>query len=363
MEVIVFDALIPSLQLDWIGHQQWINDTFYIKQIFDTSLSQVHTFYQFERGRYGLAYGILGEWKCQNPVDASQLKQIKSNFNALVANYMFPSEIFSEFYETISRVPLTNDISLLMWVANQEKNVFSMISKNFKHVYLSKRTVDNGKLKRFFHGESRNQAFEVHHDTLSDLKQLVLPTNSYGHDAIAQFEMKVHDVRHPDIFSLSGLINESYYEEDIRATRIRPRALIMDFESFKNVKVYTLMGLDSQQIILDKILMSLPEGFNAFEVKLVYSELICNAFVHGNKKNPEIPIKVIVSFTNKYCYIEVYDMREASAHIKVPTSLDPMKLLEENGRGLFLVQSVSESVYVDQNSTTAKLKKREVSNA
>ena len=164
----------------------------------------------------------------------------------------------------------------------------------------------------------------------------------------------------PDVFDLSGLIYESHLKEDIAATVTKPRALIMDFESFQKIKSYTLMGLENQEVVLDQILRSLPEGFSAFDIKLVYSELICNAFIHGNKKRPEIPIKVIVSFTNNYCYIEVYDMRETSAHIIVPTTLDPMKLLEESGRGLFLVQSVSESVYVDQNSTTAKLKKREV---
>jgi hypothetical protein len=55
-------------------------------------------------------------------------------------------------------------------------------------------------------------------------------------------------------------------------------------------------------------------------------------------------------------------MRASSTHIEVPTSLDASKILDESGRGLFLVQSVSESVYVDQNSTTAKLKKQEVVN-
>lgn len=134
-----FDALVPSLLLEWIGHQQWISDTFYIKPIFDTTLSQIHTLYQFERDQNGLTYGLLGEWKCQNPVDTTQLTQIKSNFNAWVAEYMSPSQMFSELYEAINKVPLANEISLVMWVINHEKDHFTLISKNFKHVYLSKK--------------------------------------------------------------------------------------------------------------------------------------------------------------------------------------------------------------------------------
>ena len=361
MEVIVFDVISRKNQLDWIGHQHSGNDTFYIKPIFDASLSEVHTLHHLIHDRDGLTYGLLGEWKCQNPLDAMQLTQIKSNFNRLVTERSLPSDIVPMVYETIRDVPFAMDVSLLMWIVNQEKNLFTLISKNFNHVFVSRINDEKGRLRRYRLEGDKQQNLLLHQEALSALKQLVLPTNTYGIQAIKRFEKQVYNVDQPDVFNLVGLINQSYNMETQPKTS-GPHALIMDFETFESVNTYTLRGLESHQTILERILQKLPNGFDVFEVKLVFSELVSNAFKHGNQNHPDQPIKVIVSYTEKHCYIEVYDMRASNAHIEVPTSLDPSKILDECGRGLFLVQSVSESVYVDQNSTTAKLKKQEVVN-
>lgn len=361
MEVSVFDVISRKNQLDWIGHQQSENDRFYIKPIFDASLSEVHTLYHLMRDSDGSTYGLLGEWKCQNPLNAMQLTRIKSNFNRLVAEQTLPSDIVPMVYETIRNVPLAMDVSLLMWIVDQEKNLFTMMSKNFKHVFVSRINDEKGRLKRYHFEGGKQQNLQQHQETLSALKQLILPTNAFGKQSIVQLEKQVYNINQTDVFNLVELINQSY-NMVVQPKKSGPQALILDFETFESVNTYTLMGLESHQTILERVLQKLPNGFNVFDVKLVFSELVTNAFKHGNQNHPDSPIKVVVSFTDKHCYIEVYDMRASSTHIEVPTSLDASKILDESGRGLFLVQSLSESVYVDQNSTTAKLKKQEVVN-
>lgn len=360
--MIIFEVIAPCIQLDLIGNQQWVNDSFYIKPIFDASSSQIHTFYIFERDGRGCIYGLLGEWNCQNPLETTQITRIKSHFKTLIVDQMLPQRIISELYEMIGGFSFSKEISLFMWTINQEQDLFTSVSKNFKHVLLSKRNDENGKIKRLNLGIIENIPNDMHQEKLSEMKQVVLPTNSYGTQSVENFEMKMHAVENLDVFKMAELINQCFYSEYFKVAAL-PRALIMDFESFISVKEYTLKSLKSHQVVIDQIIRSLPRGFEAFSVKLVVSELVSNAYIHGNQMQSEIPIKIIVSFTAKYCYIEVYDMRSDGTHITVPTVLNTENLLNENGRGLFLVKSVSESVYVGQNSTTAKLSKQEVLNA
>lgn len=350
---------LPSIKHDWIGHQQWVNVPFYIKPIFDTTLSQIHTFYHYERDRYGLAYGLLGEWNSNNGLEALEMHMVKSRFVQLVNSPKAPNAIVMELYDVIGKLPQISDVSFALWVVDTEENRLTIVSKNFKHAFIKTEDEKNGRLRVL---TDSNQTLKVHQEKLSLLKHLVLPTNTYNVQSLEKFVAKSNEVGQVDAFILAELFHQSY-ESSSPSSAVSPHALILDFKSFGIVKPYTIGELEDRQCILEDILRDLPEGYDPFDIQLVFSELVINAFKHGEQHHRKRPISIIVSYTETHCFIEVYDLRPTDTIINVPNRLDPSNILEENGRGLYLVQAVSESVYVNPNSITAKLKKQEVTNA
>ena len=108
-----------------------------------------------------------------------------------------------------------------------------------------------------------------------------------------------------------------------------------------NVVFYGIENINEK---LEEILKSLSLGKELFEVKLIMSEAITNAFIHGNKKDTSKPINVKWKLKNDSINISVRDCGKENIDIMSRLDANENNILMESGRGLFIILSYSDEV-------------------
>lgn len=85
--------------------------------------------------------------------------------------------------------------------------------------------------------------------------------------------------------------------------------------------------------------------------KLILSEAVTNAIVHGNKENPDKSVHVKVKITDNSISA---DVKDEGAGFKPEEKRDPLKeenLLDTSGRGIFLIRQFSDHLEFRENGT------------
>lgn len=144
--------------------------------------------------------------------------------------------------------------------------------------------------------------------------------------------------------------------EQFFAKQCYPPAIVMSIGKFNETKEWVFHGLEAGRKTTECILEMLPSGIDPLEIKLVISELLMNAFFHGNAGIESLPIKMIAAVTEDYFYLEVIDTGIKPKEIIIAETLNPEDLLNESGRGLFLVNAITDKCYVQGNSIIIKKK-------
>ena len=107
---------------------------------------------------------------------------------------------------------------------------------------------------------------------------------------------------------------------------------------------YVIFGLDNYMKLIDEIESELSLSDKFFDIRLILSEAITNAFIHGNKKDNTKPIYIKYSYCNNLLHIEVKDCGDGSDIIEVPEEIPIENLLNEKGRGLYLIKCCCDRV-------------------
>lgn len=97
-----------------------------------------------------------------------------------------------------------------------------------------------------------------------------------------------------------------------------------------------------EEIICDKNLM--------FDIRLILNELIINSVIHGNKLNKEKCVNLFLEIIENSIRIEVID--EGQGIDFSIEDYDP-KELKCCGRGLLIVNGLSDEVHIDKNRIVA----------
>ncbi|MEO3943858.1 ATP-binding protein [Gorillibacterium sp. CAU 1737] len=103
-------------------------------------------------------------------------------------------------------------------------------------------------------------------------------------------------------------------------------------------------GLRHHLGIIDQIIEDLHLQEFAFEVRLILSEAISNAFFHGNRGDDRLPIWVRYSRQSSLVQLEIEDSGDGLTPVLIPDEVEPEALLEENGRGLYLIRCFADCV-------------------
>ena len=86
---------------------------------------------------------------------------------------------------------------------------------------------------------------------------------------------------------------------------------------------------------------------NLFKIRLILDELIVNSYKHGNNKDYKKNIEVTIEINQDYCMIKV---RDEGKGINFDKKKD---VFSEHGRGLHIVEFISDRMLVDNNVVTA----------
>lgn len=86
---------------------------------------------------------------------------------------------------------------------------------------------------------------------------------------------------------------------------------------------------------------------NLFKIRLILDELISNSYKHGNNKDFSKIIEVSIEIDDNYCMIRV---RDEGKGINFDRKKD---VFSEHGRGLHIVDFISDRMSVDNNIITA----------
>ena len=84
-----------------------------------------------------------------------------------------------------------------------------------------------------------------------------------------------------------------------------------------------------------------------FKLRLILDELIVNSYKHGNAKDFDKIIEVIVLIDKDYCMIKVKDEGEGINYGK------DRNLLSDHGRGIQIVNTLSDNLIVKDNMVAA----------
>ncbi|MTI46607.1 ATP-binding protein [Sporosalibacterium faouarense] len=104
------------------------------------------------------------------------------------------------------------------------------------------------------------------------------------------------------------------------------------------------------QDILNQLEKNIDDETLLFDTKLILHELVANGAIHGNSKDCSKNIKIRLELKNNRLQIEVTD--EGMGFCFDEGAYDPMEL-KCNGRGLVLVNGLSDEFYVDKNKAVS----------
>ncbi|GAB6108504.1 ATP-binding protein [Fusibacter bizertensis] len=169
-----------------------------------------------------------------------------------------------------------------------------------------------------------------------------------------EFDMGFIKQYKSDVFLLAEELSNQLYTSGFELQRDLC-SVFMDFTFQGTVFEEKFYGVADAQKRIDQLLKKMPYTVDAFTFRLVLMELLTNAYKHGSDFDDTVPIKAIVYINEKELFIEVFDLQSRKERIKIKQSLPLENLLDESGRGLFLVNCYVNNLYLTGNSIIAKI--------
>lgn len=120
----------------------------------------------------------------------------------------------------------------------------------------------------------------------------------------------------------------------------------------KNIQI--LYGIDNHNKIIEDVIKNLNAYDYYFDIKLILTEALLNAFEHGNKSDKTKPINLFYNFDGKYLTFKITSSEKNLPKINIPESVSNEDLLKDHGRGLFLINSLCDKVEFKDNSLLIK---------
>ena len=91
-------------------------------------------------------------------------------------------------------------------------------------------------------------------------------------------------------------------------------------------------GVDNISKKLDNIIKPLNVDKHYFEIKLIMSEAVNNAFIHGNNNDKNKPISVQWEVQDNFLRIDVTDCGNGFKDLKIYQEINENNIFDERGR-------------------------------
>ncbi|WP_151734594.1 ATP-binding protein ['Paenibacillus yunnanensis' Narsing Rao et al. 2020] len=112
------------------------------------------------------------------------------------------------------------------------------------------------------------------------------------------------------------------------------------------VKLY---GAEHTQRIIDGMIAELDLHEHAFDIRLILAEAITNAHMHGNGGDSAKPILVRYVLDAGWLELQVEDCGPGITGLPIPNEISDDALLNDRGRGLFLIRCFADRVEMRGN--------------
>ena len=91
-------------------------------------------------------------------------------------------------------------------------------------------------------------------------------------------------------------------------------------------------------------------------ILITLTEAVNNAIIHGNSNDESKTVQIHLRRKNNCLAVRVTDEGEGFDHSAVPDPTAPENLLQVGGRGVFLMQQLSDSVHFHNNGSTVEMR-------
>jgi len=81
-----------------------------------------------------------------------------------------------------------------------------------------------------------------------------------------------------------------------------------------------------------------------------------NAIIHGNRSDPKKMVKIAIEYLGKELMIHIEDQGNGFDHMNVPDPTAPENLEKINGRGIFLMERLSDEILYMEDGRIVELK-------
>ena len=81
-----------------------------------------------------------------------------------------------------------------------------------------------------------------------------------------------------------------------------------------------------------------------------------NAIIHGNRSNPEKEVKIKMMIEDKELMVHIEDQGEGFDHMNIPDPTAPENIEKINGRGIFLMERLSDEILYIEEGRIVELK-------
>lgn len=112
-------------------------------------------------------------------------------------------------------------------------------------------------------------------------------------------------------------------------------------------KELVMYGLEGHTKVVDEIIKDLNASEYYFEIKLILVEALTNTFNYGNKGDKSQPIFIRYSRCGTTLAFEIQGIETTSPQIPIPEKISEDNLLNEHGRGLYLINCFADELKRD----------------
>lgn len=124
----------------------------------------------------------------------------------------------------------------------------------------------------------------------------------------------------------------------------------------KTQREYSLYGLEPLEQIIIEVLEYIEDAIDFFDLQLILSEAISNAFFHGNQGDVTKPIHLKVIVEKPIITFKIKDAGPSTQEFNIHAEIEEEDILSERGRGLFLLKCFTD--HMDYIHNTLILKKK-----
>lgn len=134
--------------------------------------------------------------------------------------------------------------------------------------------------------------------------------------------------------------------------------LLRKVVSMSKEKEFILYGLDDFNRIHIEAANFLGEAVDCFDLHLILSEALSNAFVHGNQKDASKPIFLRLKLENNLIKFEIEDTGVNPAKFEISEECLEENILNDHGRGLVLLRCFSYAIDFKDNTLFVAKKRK-----